>query len=150
MRTLIIASLLFGICRPAWANKPCIAPTRSELAGAWVADAVADIYRLELDEHGDGFLVSASSFSNSPHQTYEVSLAKLDSHRIEFRVTPISSLETTLYVRGTTCRGSLYLEVGSRAPKWKTELEFKLLEPLLERIRATSETVQHLKAGAKR
>jgi hypothetical protein len=150
MRTLIMALLFWGLCQSAWANKPCIAPTRGELAGAWVADTVADFYRLELDEHGDGVLVSAGSFGNSPHQTYEVSLARLDSNKIEFRVTPIKSLEKTLFLRGATCRGILWLDIGSRAPKWKRELEFKPLESFLDRIRETSETVQRLKAGAKR
>jgi hypothetical protein len=147
MRIPIMALLLLGLGGPVWA-KPCVAPTRSEFAGAWVADDASAFYRLELDERGDGVLVSA--IGASPHQTYDVSLAKLDSRRVEFRVTTISSLEKTLFLRGSACRGHLYLELGSQSPRWKADLEFKLLEPLLERIRATSETVQRLKTGAKR
>ena len=147
MRSLAFALLLSTISEPAW-GKPCVAPTRSELAGVWVADAVAELYLLDLNEHGDGVLVTA--FRDEPHQTYDVSVARLDSHRVEFRVRPIKSLSKTLYLRGTTCRGHLYLEVGSRAPKWKADLEFKLRDPLLERIRATSEAAENLKRGIKR
>ncbi len=142
MRPLVIASIVFATAGQAIA-KPCIASTRAELVGAWVADAQVDTYLLDLDANGHGWL--AHAFGKEPHETYEVELARLDGQRIEFNVTTIEGLSRALYLRGTTCRGYLWLEVGERSPRWKVSLEFRPRDALLSRIEALTATAERLK-----
>jgi hypothetical protein len=100
-------------------------------------------YLLDLDANGTGFLVDA--FSDAQHSTYQVALARLASHRIEFHVKTIDSLETSLFVRGTSCRGYLWLEIGSRSSRWRREVEFRLRDALLDRIKGVTATAERLK-----
>jgi hypothetical protein len=142
MRTLLIASIVFAATGQAIA-KPCIASTRADLVGAWVAQAQVDTYLLDLDANGHGWL--AHAFGQQPHATYKVELARLDGQRIEFRVTTIAGLSKALYLRGTTCRGYLWLEIGERSPKWKDSLEFRPRDALLSDIEALTATAERLK-----
>lgn len=147
MRTLLIASIVFAATGQAIA-KPCIASTRAELVGALVADAQVDTYLLDLDADGRGWLAHARG--REPHATYEVELARLDGQRIEFNVKPIDGLSKALYLRGTTCRGYLWLEIGERSPKWRDSLEFRPRDALLSRIEALTATAERLKKKKQR
>ncbi len=143
MRTLLIASIVFAATGQAIA-KPCVASSRADLVGAWVANAPVGAYLLDLDAHGHGWL--AHAFGQQPHATYEVEISRLDGPRIVFAVKTIESLSKALYLRGTTCRGYLWLEIGERSPKWKDSLEFRPRDVLLSRIEALTATAERLKS----
>ena len=144
MRTAAIALFSIATATGSAVAKPCVAPSRADLAGAWVADGPASTYLLDLDESGTGVLVDA--LSDSRHATYDVTLATLETRRIEFSVKVIDSRETSLYLRGTTCRGYLWLEIGSRSPRWSGKLEFRPRDAMLRRIEAVTATAERLKA----
>lgn len=144
MRSAAIALLLIATAAGGAVAKPCVAPSRADLAGAWVAEGPVNTYLLDLDASGNGVLVDA--FSNSRHATYDVTLARLETRRIEFSVTVIDSRETSLYLRGTTCRGYLWLEIGSRSSRWSGKLEFRPRDAMLRRIEAVTATAERLKA----
>jgi hypothetical protein len=135
--------LLIATATGSAVAKPCVAPSRADLAGAWVADGPVNTYLLDLDASGNGVLVDA--FSDSRHSTYDVTLARLETRRIEFSVKVIDSLETSLSLRGTTCRGYLWLEIGSRSPRWGSKLEFRPRDAMLKRIEAVTATANRLR-----
>lgn len=144
MRRGVVAWFLIAIAASSAVAKPCVAPSLADLAGAWVAEGPVNTYLLDLDASGNGVLVDA--FSDSRHATDDVTPTRLETRRIEFSVKAIDSLTTSLYVRGTTCRGCLWLEIGSRSSRWNSRLEFRPRDAMLTRVEAVTATAERLKA----
>jgi hypothetical protein len=124
--------------RPLAEAKPCPVPTMQSLSKAWVGSTHGEYYFLELSVDGTGVL-TVQWASGKSAKAYRVSRTRITGTRVNFDLQPVDAPRESLYMRGDVCPGSIDLQIGSVAPKWRLNATLRPYEQELERLKAVTE-----------